>query len=442
MKRWSLLVLLLAATAAVGSLPRPDPPPEPLAGVVIARPGIESPIDAAIWYCPWAQSNADRDSFLAVASLAPAEAEFTLPVAIPGEPADTAVLATFGPGANGFALSTVAQRGDSAAFIEFTDGPSAVGVTVIGDVVTSDMCVATGPEEWFFSGGSTMMGDTLELRLFNPFPEVAKVTVTGFSEIGVEALGELRSISVNPRSWRTISFGELLRQRQALIVSVRANEGLIVPAMTLRTGGDEAWWPGSGLADTWEFPVAQTEGTAGVIVVGNPGLSEVELTVDLFAETESFPSALVVTVPPESPLRIDLSEVGEGAFGARIVATAPVTAAVVATGDAGTGVTTGVPVGDRIWLLPGLRTQGPDEGVLWLLNTSFDPITATVSALTGSDILNSQHTVAPGSLVRIPLTDGDAFGYLVRSIEPLVAGYTITGPTGVGFATGLPVGHE
>lgn len=439
MRRWIVPLVLVAAVAGVLALPQPDPAPEPLAGLVIDRPGIESPEDAAIWYCPWAQSNAERDSFVAVASLAPADADFTFPVAIPGEPADTALVSTLGPGAGGIQLSEVAQRGDSPGFIEFSDGPAGAAVTVIGDVVTADVCVARGPDEWFFAGGSTMTGEALTLRLFNPFPEVAKVTVSGFSEIGVEALGNLRSVSVNPRSWRDIPFEELLRQRQTLVLSIRADEGLVVPAMTFTAGSDEAWWGGTDLSETWEFPIVQTGGTSADLVIGNPGLSDVEVTVDLFSETESFPSAFTFTVPAESPLRIGLSEVGSEVLGARVVATAPITAAVVATGTAGTAVTTGVPVGSRTWLLPGLRDQGLDEGVLWLLNTSFDPIAATVGVLTGSDTINTQHTVAPGTVLRVPITEGDTVGVLVTSNEPLVAGFGISGPTGTAFSIGVPV---
>ena len=439
MKRIVTLAVIAACAVAAALLPRPAAAPEPLAGVVIDRPGIESPIDASIWYCAWAQANAQRDSALAVASMTPAEAEFTFPVAIPGEPADTASAATLGPGAAIVALSNVAQRGDSPAFIEFSDGPAAAAVTVIGDVVTADTCVAQGPDEWFFVGGSTMTGESLTLRLFNPFPEVAKVTVTGFSEIGVEALGSLRSISVNPRSWRDVPFEELLRQRQSLVLSVRSEEGLVVPAMSFRSGTDEAWWGGTALSALWELPVTQAEGTAAAIVIANPGPSDVEVTIDLYGEGVSFPAAFTLTVGPEAPLRVGLSEVDAAVLGARVSATAPVAAAVVGIGPAGTGVTEGVAAPARTWLLPGLRTQGLDVGTLWLLNTSDEPVSVTVGVLTGSDILNSKQTVEPGRLVLIPVTDEDALGYLVSASEPFSAGWTVRGPSGIAFSSGVAI---
>ncbi|MBI5156535.1 MAG: hypothetical protein HZA58_00830 [Acidimicrobiia bacterium] len=442
MKRVVTLGVIVAGAVVAALLPEPPPAAVPLAGVVIDRPGIESPIDASIWYCAWAQANAERDSAMSVASMAPAEAEFTFPVAIPGEPADTALVATLGPGAAIVTLSDVAQRGDSPAFVEFSDGPAAAAVTVVGDVVASDQCVSQGPDEWFFAGGSTMTGEALALRLFNPFPEVAKVTVTGFSEIGVEALGALRSISVNPRSWRDISFEELLRQRQSLILSVRADEGLVVPAMSFRTGTDEAWWGGSGLSTSWEFPVTQAEGTDAALVIAHPGVSAVDVTIDLYGTDAAFPAAFTFTVDSQTPLRVPLAEIDADLLGARVSSTGPVAAGVVGVGPAGTGVTTGAAEPARTWLLPGLRTQGLDTGALWLLNTSEEPIAVTVGVLTGSDILNSRQTVDPGRLVVLPVTDEDALGYIVSAAEVFSAGWTVRGPSGIAFATGIAIPNE
>lgn len=440
MRRFVILGLALAAAVGAAALPAPPPPAEPLAGLVIDRPGIESPIDASIWYCPWAQANAERDSAVAVAAVVPAEAEFTFPVAIPGQAADTAAAEMLGPGAAVVTLSGVAQRGDSPAFIEFSDGPAAAAVTVIGDVVAADPCVAQGPDEWFFAGGSTITGERLSLRLFNPFPETAKVTITGFSEIGVEALGSLRSISVNPRSWKDIPFEELLRQRQSLVLSVRADTGLIVPAMTFGAeDGDEGWWLGSDLATAWELPVVQAEGTAASIVIGNPGPTAVDVTVDLYGVDDSYPEAFVATVPPESPLRLSLADVGAAVLGARVSATDPVVVGVVASGEAGVAVTGGVPAPSRTWLLPGLRTQGLETGTLWLLNTSFDPVAVTVGMLTGNDVINARYTVEPGRVLLVPVTDEDAFGFLVSAPAPFSAGWAVTTPAGIAFSVAVAV---
>lgn len=435
------LIVLVGAVAAV--LPEPPEPERPLLDLVLDRPGIESPVDASIWYCPWAQANAARDSVFAVASLAASEVAFTFPVAIPGEDPDTIAAGTSGPGAAVVTLSDVAQRGDSPAFVEFSDGPSAAGVSVVGDVVTADACVSQGPDEWFFAGGSTLTGERLSLRLFNPFPETAKVTVTGFSEIGVEALGEYRSISINPRSWRDIDFEEQLRQRQSLVIGVRLDSGLVVPAMSYGAGADEGWWIGSDLSTEWEFPVARTAGTpTAAVVVGNPNLVDVAVTVDLYTTAGPQRAVMELTVGPEAPLRIDLSDREEEVLGVRLSATAPVIAGVVASGDAGTAVTAGSPVTARVWLLPGLQTVGPNEGTLWLLNSSFEQISVTVAVLTGDAAVNTQVLVDPGSHVAVPISDPDGLGVFVEASDPFTAAWSLTGPAGTAFSVGIPVADD
>ncbi len=443
MRRLVIVVLVLALGGLAAVLQEPEAAPEPLASLVIDRPGIESPVDASIWYCPWAQANAARDSFFGVASLTDAAAEFTFPVAIPGEPPDVVSAATLGPGAALVTLSDIAQRGDSPGFVEFDNGPAAAAVAVVGDVVAADVCVAQGPEEWFFAGGSTLAGEALRLRLFNPFPETAKVTVTGFSEIGVEALGELRSVSINPRSWRDIDFEEMLRQRQALIISVRVDEGLVVPAMAYVAGADEAWWLGSDVSSEWEFPVARLAGLDdAAVVVGNPNLTDVVVTVDLYTRDGPQRSAFELTVAPEAPLRIELSEVADDALGIRLAASTPVIAGVVAAGEAGTAVTGGAPATARTWLLPGLRTTGLNEGTLWLLNSSFEQISVTVSSLTGAAAINAQVLVEPGTQVAVPVTEPDTLGVLVEASDPFTAAWSVHGPSGIAFVAGLPALDE
>jgi len=443
MRRFLIVVLLAGLGGVAALLPAPAETDEPLAGLVIDRPGIESPVDASIWYCPWAQANAGRDSFFGIASITDADAEFTFPVAIPGELPDEVSAQTAGPGAAIITLSDIAQRGDSPGFVEFSDGPAAAAVTVIGDVLTADTCVSQGPDEWFFAGGSTLSGERLQLRLFNPFPETAKVTVTGFSEIGAEALGELRSISINPRSWRDIDFEEMLRQRQALVISVRVDEGLVVPAMTFAQGDDEAWWLGTELSTEWEFPVGRTAGLAdAAVVVGNPNLVDVAVTVDIYTADGPLRSAFEFNIPAESPLRIDLGAVSGDAVGVRVSASSQVAAGVVATGEAGTAVTSGSPTPARVWLLPSLRSLGLNEGTLWLMNSGFEQISVTVSELTGAEALNSQVLVGPGSQVAVSIVDPDALGVMVEASDPFTAAWSLRGPSGAAFSVGLPVLDE
>ncbi|MDX1690551.1 MAG: DUF5719 family protein [Acidimicrobiia bacterium] len=441
MRRLILAVVVAAAATVAAVLPQPEPAAEPLAGRIIDRPGLESPDAAAIWYCPWAQATATRDSFIAVASLEESTAAFTFPVTIPGEPADTAELQTLAPGGAALDLSTIAQRGDSPSFAEFTNGPSSVAVTVRGEVLAADTCVASGPDTWVFPGGSTLAGEELTLRLFNPFPETARVTVTAVSDIGAEALGELRLVSVGSRSWRDVSFEELLRQRADLAVSVTVEDGLVVPAMVFRAGDDEDWWSGTALSTVWEFPAAGLADAETAIVVANPGPSEVQ--VSLLSYTEAGPEIepTTFTVPPESPLRIPVEGAAEHRA-VRLSSDAPVAAAVVSVGEPGTAITSGLSTQARTWMVPGLRGAGLESGTLWILNSSEEPTTVTVSALSGAGLVGERITIDPGSQRRVDVDDPDAVGYLVQAADPITVSWSITGPGGRALSVGAPVSTE
>jgi len=438
-----LLVLLAVGAVAAGAflLPAPEAPPEPLTGLIIEPPGLSSPEEAGIWYCPWAQSDAFRDTLFGVASLREATATFTFPVAVPGEPEDTAVVEVLGGGAATLGLGSIAQRGDSPGFVEFTAGPAAVSATVMGDeVLAADACVSSGPATWHFPGGSTMPGERLVLRIFNPFPDPAKVTVTGASDIGVEALADQENLPVGARSWRDIDFTSLLRQRQNLVITVTAVEGVVVPAMAFGTEDDEDWWPGVGEATEWEFPVARVLGTSAYLVVHNPGLGAVEVAVDLFTADGPILEAFSATVGPESPARFDLSQYAGDPLAARVVATGPVAAAVVVMGEGEVAVMPGAPEAASTWLLPGLRRLPLHATSLWLLNTSSEEaITATVSAVSSAGSAGQTVVVPPGIPVQVDVTVADAQGFLVEASSPLTVAWTARGPSGLAFAAASPV---
>lgn len=434
----AVIIGAVALTAAM--LPAPDPEPAPLDGVIIERPSITSPAESAIWYCPWAQATTERDSLVSIATIASAEADFTFPVVIPGEPPDRAEASTGGPGAETIRLSTVAQRGDSPGFIEFAGGPSAATVTITGDVVSADACTARGGDEWFFVGGSTMTGEQLRLRLFNPFPEPATVSVGAISEIGVESLGDARRVTVNPRSWVDVDFAERLRQRQDLVVSVRLESGLLIPAMAFDHGDDQAWWSGTGLSTEWELPIVRTAAEdEAVIVVSNHGLVATGATVELYGMQAADRSSLSIDVPAESPVRVELSDIGFDVVGARITTTSPVAAGVASTGPSGTAVTAGVPERGRVWLIPGASTRGGNAATLWLLNTSEDALVVTVSRITANETFNSSEILDPGTVTRIPVVGADALGFLIRSTDAFSVAWTLVGDAGIAYSGGLLV---
>ncbi len=440
MRRLLVALLIGAVGTVVVVIPGPEPPPPPLAGRLIEPSGLSSPVDESIWYCPWAQSTGSRDSFLAVASLEAATASLTFPVAIPGEDSDEATLTMTGPGAAGLELSSVAQRGDSPSFIEFSAGPAAASVVVEGEeMLAADACVAEGFDVWHFAGGSTMPGEHLVLRLFNPFLESAKVTVTATSEFGVEAIGDLRSITVLPEEWVDIAFEEELPQRQELVISVETEEGTVVPAMAFGTEEDEDWWAGADESLVWEFPITRAEGLEGEIVVANVGSDEVEFSIDVLTPDGTIFDVLGESLGAYSVTRLDPSVAGYDVSGARLVASGPVVAGLVSQSEAGVAVMSGIAEPVNRWLVPGPRALGYGGTSLWLLNSSEETISATVSEITDSGLVGEQVIIEAGRPYEVEIESVDAVAFLVESSAPLSVAWVMSGASGLGLAPASPV---
>ncbi len=440
MRRLLLGLLIGAIGAAVLLAPKPPDLPAPLAGRYIEPPGLSSPVDRSIWYCPWAQSTATRDSFLAVASLEAATVSLTFPVAIPGEAPDEATVEVPGPGAAGIGLSSVAQRGDSPSFIEFSAGPAAAAVVVEGaEMVAADACVAEGPDVSHFLGGSTMPGEHLILRLFNPFLESAKVKLTIISELGEEAIGDLRSITVQPEEWVDIDLETELPQRLEIVVSVETEEGTIVPAMTFGTEDDEDWWAGVDESLAWEFPITRAEGLDGEIVIANVGAGEVEFSIDVLTLDGTIFDVLGDSLGPQSVMRIDPALEGYEVAGARLVASSPVVAGVVSSNESGVAVMPGIAQPTNRWLVPGPRTTANGKASLWLLNSSEETIAVTVSAITDDGLVGEQVLIEAGRPLEIEVASSDAAAYLVESSAPFSVAWSVRGGSGLGLAAASPI---
>jgi hypothetical protein len=439
-----LVGLLIGAIGTVAVIiSEPPAPPTPLAGRFIEPPGLSSPVDESIWYCPWAQSTGSRDSLLAVASLEAATASLTFPVAIPGEVPDEAVLEVSGPGAAGIQLSSVAQRGDSPSYIEFSAGPAAAAVVVEGDdVLAADACVAEGPDVWHFAGGSTMPGEHLVLRLFNPFLESARVTVTAISEFGVETIGDLRTVTVLPEEWVDIAFEAELPQREELVVSVETEEGTVVPAMAFGSEEDEDWWAGVGESLVWEFPVARSEDLSGEIMVANVGSEEVQFSVDVLTPDGTIFGVLNESLPAQSVMRVEPSVAGYDISGARLEANAPVVAALVSKTEAGVAVMPGVAETDNRWLVPGPRVLGSGGTSLWLLNSSEETISVTVSEITDIGLVGEQVVIEAGRPYEIQIESADAVAFVAESSALFSVAWVTSSDFGISLAAASPVSPE
>jgi hypothetical protein len=252
----------------------------------------------------------------------------------------------------------------------------------------------------------------------------------------------MSKVTISSRSWTDIDFAEQLRQRQSLIVSVRLDSGLAVPAMAFTEGADEAWWSGTGLATSWELPIGRLSADdSAAIVVANPSLGDIAVDVELFGTEGAQRTQLVLDIPAQAPARLDLStvELDFDIVAARVSSPTPVAVGVVSTGGSGTAVTSGVEQQAGTWLLPGTRPEAGRSVSLWLLNTSDNAVVVTVSRLTGDEVFNVNEILEPGTVTEIPVVGDDTVGYMVRSADPFSAAWSVTGDGRVAFSAGILV---
>ena len=458
-----LVLLLVAATAYVAFiLPEPDAPDGPSFTGPQERESVAS-ATASVWYCTWAASGAVRDSSVMIAANVPVTASLTMPQQIVGEEPDTSETDLGAFGAEAVDIGEIVRRGDTPLFVELDDGPAAVAVVVESEeLLTGDGCLSRIPKVWELPGGTTREGRTLTVRLFNPFPELAKVTVSGSSESGETGLVDLQGIDIPGRTWQDVRIDELVRLLDDVSLTVTTSEGLVIPSLVVGGTGDEASWPGVAPANYWEFPIATVGSTySPSVMLSNTGSGPVTAVIDVFTADGANLDAREVTVDPSIPKRVLLADLADGAMGIRVQSGGPLAAAIIAeeaplalelTDEEGQTDEAAAP-GDRIagtvgvtapattWLLPGLQGVAGAESTIWLLNTGSEPATVALQPMGELSLQVAKQSVPPGSLLGVPLGYDPAIaGYFVESSVPISVAWSAEAPQGLMFVAGTVVG--
>jgi hypothetical protein len=392
------------------------------------------------------------------------DVELTLPQQIAGEPPDVGNVALEDAGALVVEVGEIVRRGDTPLFVEFDNGPAAAAAVVTSnEIATGDTCVARIPKVWELPGGTTREGRTMTIRLFNPFPELAKVSVDGISESGQTGLVDLQNLDVEGRTWRDVNLNEVLPLLDDLSLTVTSSEGFVIPTLVVGGTTDEASWPGVAAGTVWEFPVATSSGAyAPSLMLSNTGSTAATAVIDVYTAAGATVDAREVEVSPGIPRRVDLSDLADGALGIRVRASGPVAAAVVAeestavlepTDEEGQADDPGSERGDRIagtigvaapageWLVPGLQAVPDAESTLWLLNTGSEVATVTLQPLGVRDLPATKQSVPPGSQLGVPLSyDVAVGGYLIESSAPISVAWSAETAAGLMFVVGTVVG--
>ena len=332
--------------------------------------------------------------------------------------------------------------GSSSAIVEFSYGPAAAAVVAIGDdVLAGDVCSSTLPAVWHVPGGSTLEGDSLTLRLFNPFADDAKVNMMAVSELGTEADESFEAVSVPARSTRTFTLNENLPGRVALSIFVEHIEGSVIPVMVQSTPSDVAMWPGTRHSEVWEFPLAIDPGVTTSLVLTNLAPIDVTYAVEVFDESGAVFSGETGTMAGPGQAVVSLEAFGPGSFGARVSADGPIGAVVVGRGEGSVVGTVGALTVSDTWLVPGPNAEAVAGYELSFLNTGVESVTVTyrkANATGGGDVRSIE--VGPGTLRNVTVTDVGTTGVFVEATGSISVAWSGSFGSRRMFSAAVPIG--
>ena len=431
---FALAVLLVLAAYSLPSPPDLDPDP----GVTTTTPE-ELVAVSRFFHCPWSLADDRHNSSYAL--MAEPDTDFAISYPENGDVDD----GESGGAPRGAAISVDNTRilGTSAAIVEFSDGPAAAAVVVIGDdVLAGDVCSSTLPAVWHVPGGSTLEGDSLTLRLFNPFADDAKVNMMAVSELGTEADESFEAVSIPARSTRTFTLNENLPGREALSVFVEHVEGAVIPVMVQSTSSDLAMWPGTRHSEVWEFPLAIKPGVATSLVMTNLAPIDVTYAVEVFDEEGAVFSGETGTMAGPGQAVVSLDGFGPGSFGVRVTADGPFGAVVVGRGEGSVVGTVGALTVSDKWLVPGPNAEAVASYELSFLNTGVEPVMVTyrkANATGGGDIRSME--IGPGTLGTVTVTDIGTTGVFVEATGPISVAWSGRFGGMQMFSAAVPIGE-
>ncbi len=360
----------------------------------------------------------------------------------------------------------------AAALVEVTGGEITVAHSLTGPTGRSLSDCASSPSAgWYFPGGSTEVGRSMWIALFNPFPGEATVDLAFDTTDGARTPQDYQGIVVPGGTVvvRKVSDAVTLDPQVATTVSVRSGRVIAEQIQSL-DGRDDG---PKGLAATlgatapspiWSFPTSAPDGAevTETVAVFNPGETDTEVLVQVQLQdpaTHGTVEPFEISVPAHRYAVVDVSgdeRVPDG-VAHWIVVRAPDGSDIVAQrtfAGAGGGLTSsvGLPVVATRWLAPvavlGSADDTPTSQVSVANPSATQSATITVREHgegTSSDIVGATDLVlAPGErvavdLVTAELTGGDSVE--VVSDVPVVVGQWLAFATPVDIATpnGIPV---
>jgi hypothetical protein len=352
-------------------------------------------------------------------------------------------------------------KGSNASSFDFAGGGVVATQVVSGPGGWSTApCATQISSRWAFSGGSTSVGNTLTLALFNPAAPESVVNISFLTSTGMITPQAYQGLVVPPGRLVVENVGSFVQRESNIATFVTAQSGALVSSEFQQrssgtTGGVSLRLGSPALSTTWRF--AQTTAEPGSTVsfdLANPGTTAVTSTISLGLSSGSVVPRHV-SIPP-------LSIVGFVASGASglpqrtpysvtVNASAPIVVGRSVLAHSGSpapawGSSSGTVTAATHWLVPG-------PGVVHVPGTAHAAIESLAVANPGPSVAQvevtplgrtrpaAMFTVASDEMTVLgPKLVGGLSAYTVSSSQPVNVEEDSrpTGAPGVVSSTGFP----
>ena len=378
-RRGFIIGVLIAVLIVAGVADRRGRPKHVAAASAVSGPQARpAGSGASTWYCPVGVANPETDRAASIAIQNATGNPIDATVTMMTDHGDATVSSVKVPAASSASVRETGSANAMGAVVEVAHGGVGVDETItssIGESTTA--CASSTSDHWYVADGSTALGNTMMLHLFNPFPDDAIVDMDFATEQGRTAPGDFQGVVVPARSVVAVNVGDHVRRRDHVAATIKARRGrIVVGREQLRTSplnGLLVALAASQPGTTWDFPAGVVSDKVGERLnfynpSGRDATVEVTLTLDQGAA-----EPLEVKVPTGDRITLDLggeSRVPKGVGHALTVrSTVPIVAErtldfSLGSGRTGLGGALGATMTARRWLLPqGAVTDTRDDYV-------------------------------------------------------------------------------
>lgn len=385
----------------------------------IAAPGAQS----SAWYCAGGTSvSGGAPATVLVTNSADSTANGTLTAVSSTGASATQKISVLGHTSTPFLPSEMVPGGWVAVTVEMSSGSVAATESVSGTRGFSEApCASETSGTWYFSHGSTLGTEQLELSLYNPTATDASVDVSlATSASGVIEPPPYQEVQVPAGTLVVESLQNYAQQDPSTATAVTTLTGSVVATeleMTDQPSTELTLVLGAPSPSTsWTLP-SSTVPVGGKVVfhVFNPGnrVADVDVSVKLPQQTAAVHSLFVApdsssevlaSQPGFAPPGVPFTTVFTSTNGEGVVVDRQVVAAASASAPQ-RGTVPAVASGADRWLVPQIVNPVGGPGTVTIEDVSDHPVRVSVQ-ISGSGILQgipalSMRTLAPGDVLEV-----------------------------------------